>query len=311
MTDANRLISHGVAAKAATSHEQTLKAVKARLRAGGDMPEGSLDEQLSLADALSTFELGRFLLAHRGLDAYWTHRIVTYVPGSLQKEKTSPLEHVLFERLPAVLATRERFAIFRRELQAMLKPGMVLASVPCGWMGDLLSLDYSAVPGVSLIGLDLDPQALTGAHALAKKQDFSGHLSLRQVDAWNMHLYAQADVLTSNGLNIYEPDEARVTALYRQFFDALKPGGWLVTSFLTPPPSLSAQSPWEMSAISSDILALQHMLFARVIDARWSAFRTHAETLAQLESVGFTHIRFINDRACMFPTVVAHKPALD
>ena len=311
MTDANRLISHGVALKAAVSREQTLKAVKARLRAGGNTPDGSLDEQLDLADAMSAFALGRFLLAHRGLDAYWTHRIVTYVPGSIKKGKTSTLEQVLFERLPAVLATRERFAIFRRELHAMLNPDMVLASVPCGWMGDLLLLDYAAAPGVSLIGLDLDPRALAGARALAEKQRLAGRLSLRQVDAWNMQLYDKADVLTSNGLNIYEPDEARVIALYRQFFDALKPGGRLVTSFLTPPPSLSAQSPWDTDAISPDMLALQQTLFMRVIDARWSAFRTHAETFAQLEAAGFAQIRFVDDRARMFPTVVAHKPALD
>jgi len=310
MTDTNRLISYGVAFKAAVPHEQTLKAVKARLRAGGDTPEGSLDEQLALADAMSTFALGRFLLAHRGLDAYWTHRIVTYTPESPTKRKAPALEQILFERLPAVLATRERFAFFRRELQAMLKPDMVLASVPCGWMGDLLLLDYSAVPGVSLIGLDLDPRALAGARALAEKQGFAGRLSLRQIDAWNMRLHDKADVLTSNGLNIYEPDEARVTALYRQFFEALKPGGQLVTSFLTPPPSLSAQSPWDMDAISPDMLALQQMLFLRVIDARWSAFRTHEETFVQLEAAGFAQVRFIDDRARMFPTVVAHKPAL-
>ncbi|HYS63140.1 MAG TPA: hypothetical protein VEN30_04865 [Paraburkholderia sp.] len=48
----------------------------------------------------------------------------------------------------------------------------------------------------------------------------------------------------------------------------LKPGGQLVTSFLTPPPVLSAESPWDMGAVSTASLALQHVLSVRVIEAK-------------------------------------------
>lgn len=44
-------------------------------------------------------------------------------------------------------------------------------------------------------------------------------------------------LIASNGLNIYEPEDDRVIQLYRGFHDALKPGGVLITSALTPPPT--------------------------------------------------------------------------
>lgn len=307
MTSPDRLISHED--QSDRSYEQAAEAAKARVRAGGDLPGATVEQQLAVVDQLASFELGRFLLVNRGLDAYWTHRLVTYVPGTLKRGEVLDLEYQVFEQMPAVLATRERFGIFRREVQTMLKPGIALASVPGGLMGDLLLLDHTACPDATLLGVDLDQRALDGARALATERGLAQQLTLRHADAWEMDLNGAADVLTSNGLNIYEPDDERVTALYRKFCDALKPGGRLVTSFLTPPPMLSPESPWDMSAVTPALLGLQHLLFVKIIEAKWSAFRTEAQTRAQLERAGFTEMTFIDDRARMFPTVVARKPA--
>ncbi len=296
------VISHG--ADSDLAWETRLDAIRDRLRQGGDAPGASVERQLELLDELAGFELGRFLLVNRGLNAAWTHRVVTYVPGTAA---AGSLEQTVFEKLPATLATRERFGLFRAELQALLRPGAVMASVPCGLMGELLLLDYAQHQDVRLIGIDLDRQALAGAAALASERGLADRVSLHCADAWQAGFADQADVVTSNGLNIYEPDDARVTALYRAFFEMLKPGGCLVTSFLTPPPALSTESPWRTEAIDRTALALQHLLFVRIIEAKWSAFRTHAQTARQLEEAGFEDIRFIDDEARMFPTVVAQK----
>lgn len=299
------LLSH---AAAAGDTEERFLAAEARLRAAGDLPGASVDRQLELLHALRGFELGRFLLRHRGLNAYWTHRLVTYRPGTLARDPSS-LEWLVYEALPAVLATRERFGIFQRETQALLRPGVALASVPCGWMGDLLLLDYDACAGeFSLTGADLDPQAIEGARQLAEERGLAARVALRLEDAWAGSLREDADVLTSNGLNIYEPDDARVTELYRAFFRALRPGGTLITSFLTPPPMLHPESSWRMAELDPAMLALQHLLFTRIIEAKWSALRTHEQTRRQLEAAGFAELRFIDDRLGMFPTVVARKP---
>nr|WP_197422119.1 class I SAM-dependent methyltransferase [Massilia sp. H27-R4] len=283
-----------------------MQAARARLSAAGAMPGATVDQQLNLLDELFGFELGRFLLAHRGLNAWWTHHAVTWDPRTAAP--MTALERRIVADLPATQATRERFGIFRRELQALLRPGVTMASVPCGLMGELLLLDYSAAPGARLVGVDLDQAALDAALVLGTERGLASQLTLRRQDAWAEQWQDKVDVLTSNGLNIYEPDDGRVTALYRSFHAALRPGGTLVTSFLTPPPTLSAQSPWKMSEIDPQALALQFVLFVRVIEVKWSAFRTHDQTRAQLEQAGFTDIRFVDDRASMFPTVVAHKP---
>ncbi|AXV80958.1 SAM-dependent methyltransferase [Ralstonia solanacearum] len=302
------LISHGTDA----DHEETdaalLERIRARLLAAGDVPGATVGQLLSLADALASFDLGRFLLRHRGWNAYWTHRLVTYQPGTLPASSAEGLEYQLFEKLPTVLATRERFGIFRSQLQARMKPGTTAASVPCGLMGDLLLLDYSGLPDVRLIGVDLDPAALDGARALAEMRGLAGRVSLSHKDAWALNLRGSVDVLASNGLNIYEPNDGRVTELYCAYREALRPGGTLVTSFLTPPPALSPASPWNMDAIDPKALSLQTMLFAKIIEAKWQTFRTHAQTLRQLQHAGFVNIRFIDDRARIFPTVIAQRP---
>lgn len=305
-TPPSSLISHQC--ESSPDMDALLQASRARLVAEGDLPQASVARQIELLEQLSQFELGRFLLLNRGLDAYWTHQLVTYVPGAGKQYDMSELERWIYEASPAALATRERFGIFREHLQQLLRPDMCLGSVPCGWMGELLLLDYSQAPDVSLVGVDLDQRALEGALAPATQRGLADRLALRQQDAWKSGSEGEFDVLASNGLNIYEPDDERVTALYGAFFRALKSGGVLVSSFLTPPPSLSSESPWNMATMDPQALALQYVLFARVIRANWNALRTHAQTAAQLERAGFTGIRFVDDRRGLFPTVIATKP---
>lgn len=303
--DPSALLSHAAAEGDA---ESLLHAAEDRLRTAGDLPGAPVERQLELLRALHGLDLGRFLLRHRGLNAGWTHRLVSYRPGTLPHDQAS-LEWRIYEALPAVLATRERFGIFQRETQALLRPGIAMASIPCGWMGDLLLLDYRDCAGdFSLTGIDLDPEAIEGARRLAQERGLESHVSLRQADAWAGSLHEEVDVLTSNGLNIYEPDDAHVVELYRAFFRALRPGGTLITSFLTPPPMLHPASSWRMAELDPQLLAFQHLLFTRIIDAKWSALRTHDQTREQLESAGFADLRFIDDRLGMFPTVIARRP---
>jgi hypothetical protein len=283
-----------------------LKAAETRLRAAGDLPEGSIDRLLELLHALNGFELGRFLIRHAGANGYWAHRLVTHQDGKWERQP-SPLERCLFEGFPTILATRERFHIFQRELQALLRPGIAMAALPCGWMGDLLLLDYRQCSNVRLVGIDLDPDAIDGARSLAEERGLAAQLSLRPEDAWTHSLHEDVDVLTSSGLNVYEPDDARVVEMYRAFLRALRPGGSLITSFLTPPPSHAADSPWRMSEIDAEMHSLEHLVFTRIVGVKWRAYRTHEQTRAQLLEAGFTDMRFIDDRACVFPTVIARK----
>ncbi|BES85854.1 hypothetical protein PEC302107_39440 [Pectobacterium araliae] len=300
LNNSPRLLSHDASAR--ESHDERVAVVKKKILESGDHPEITVEEQLVLLDAFSHLELGQFLLKHHGLNAYWTHNVIAHRPARY----VNPLEEIIYTQLPSILATRERFGIFQRLLQELLRPNAVMVSVPCGVMADLLLLDYTQHRDVKLIGIDLDKHALEEAYKLASQQGLENQMSLVLADAWTIDLAAQADVITSNGLNVYEQDDDKVTELYRVFYSGLKPGGTLITSFMTPPPTQSQDSPWINTA--PKLLALQYILFSRIIGATWTAFRTHKQTQSQLEQAGFTDIQFINDHMHMYPTTIAKKP---
>lgn len=261
-----------------------------------------LEETLALFAQLNEFELGRFLLKNKGLNGFWTAYIIIHAP---QKALSNSLERWVIEQAPVVKATRQRFAIFQQLSQSYLKDNMCLASAPCGLMDDLLSLEYGDYHNISLVGIDLDEESLKQAKENAILQNKQNQSSFLKRDAWCLDIYEAFDLLTSNGLNIYEPDDEKVTMLYKEFYQALKPNGILITSFLTPPPTLDKTSTWKNINLP-DILK-QKALFADILQVQWQAFRTEATTRKQLEDAGFEVMAVHYDDQGMFPTVVARK----
>jgi SAM-dependent methyltransferase len=219
----------------------------------------------------------------------------------------SELESFVLTRAPVMLATQQRFQFFLAENQKQVKNNAKLACIPSGMMGELLYLDYANIDNIELIGIDYDKQTLIDAKNLAIKLEKAMFTTFIEQDAWQINIEDQLDLISSNGLNIYEPDQAKITNLYRIFYKALKPGGKLVTSFLTYPPTLTDHCEWDFSKINMDDLLLQRILFADVIQAKWQSFSSSKETKEQLEQVGFKNIHFIYDDARLFPTVIAYK----
>ncbi|WP_371357411.1 class I SAM-dependent methyltransferase [Hydrocoleum sp. CS-953] len=175
-------------------------------------------------------------------------------------------------------------------------------------MRDLLKLDFTGVDNFRLVGIDIDYESLELAKKLAQEYGLSEKVEFHQEDAWKLPFKDEFTLLTSNGLNIYEPDDEKVTELYQQFFQALKPGGILVTSFITPSPDLDPNSEWDMSQINSQDLLLSKIVFFDILDVKFTAFRSSSTTKLQLQTVGFDEIEFIWDNARIYPTVTARKP---
>lgn len=296
-----RLLSHAIAPAAVESY---IKKFSEKIKQRGDQPHVTVERQLDLLKQLSEFDFGRFLLQNQGINGYWTHYMLTY---PWFKPEVTPLERYLLERAPVIRATQQRFQIFLIENQKQVKNGAKLACIPCGMMGELLYLNFTGIEDISLVGIDYDAQTLVDARALADKQQYSKWTQLVQGDAWQLQQRNEFDLISSNGLNIYEPDDDKVTALYAQFYQALKPGGKLVTSFLTPPPALTPKCEWDMNHINHDDLLLQKIIFSDIIGAKWQCFRSSEQTRMQLQSVGFKHIEIIYDEAKIFPTVCADK----
>lgn len=298
------LLSHGNS----QSLEAAIQKIALRIQTVGDAPGYSVKDQLHLLEELSRFELGRYLIQHQGLNGFWTHYILTHDPkkGTQHKEK---LERFLLEEAPTVLATRERFHIFLEENQKSVFEGACLACIPCGIMSELLYLNFNEVKHIQLWGIDYDPQALEDAQALGAEKNRLSSMVLHQMDAWEMHFEEKFDLISSNGLNIYVKDEHKKTQLYQNFYTALKPGGRLVTSFLTFPPSASAHEPhseWNLNQIDPKALNLQKTIFG-VLQVKWIGFNSTEQIETQLSAVGFKNITVRYDKAKMFPTVIALK----
>ncbi|CAA0105424.1 Uncharacterised protein [BD1-7 clade bacterium] len=302
------LLSHDVIANDIHEIDDIVADTKKRLMNQSDLSPSHIDQCLKIVDDLRGFPMGRFLLANQGgFNGYWTAYMIgrSRIHGPYFNE----LESFLINQAPTVLATRERFDIFQREIQARLYEGIRIASVPCGLMQDLLTLNLSGYYDVNLIGIDLDTDALTHAKQFAQQQGISAQCQFIQADAWTLALDEPVDILTSNGLNIYEADDDKVTALYRSFLNTLKPGGTLITSFMTLTPAQTPVSRWQTDKIDGNALARQKWVLLDTLAARWSGCnRSHETTLLQLHDAGFTDVQFIDGLTSIFPTIVARKP---
>jgi SAM-dependent methyltransferase len=313
MTDVTKTepLSHTISPE---SLDDCIQKISARIRLEGDKPYVTVTRQLELLEQLAQFDLGRFLLQNQGLNGYWTHYILTYpwfgrLTGLNNRgEQFSQLEKFILDRAPGILATQQRFENFLQENQRSVVNGAKLACIPCGMMGELLYLNYKEVTDIQLVGIDIDNNTLADATDLAEKQGLSKYVNFRQGNAWQLDYIDEFDLISSNGLNIYELDNERITALYRNFFMALKPGGRLVTSYLTCPPNITTESEWDITMVHKDDMLLQRIIFSDVINAKWQCYRSTDQTKSQLEYVGFSRFYINYDEARMFPTIVAYKP---
>ncbi len=305
-----RILSHNSNSDAL---EEVIESIRQRIRQTGDKPHVTVARQLEILDETAAFDFGRFLIQNNGMNGYWTDYIVTY-PEKGRKtglgHNSKPLtktESFILNECPGVLATQERYRHFLAQNQQAVREGAVLACIPCGWMSELLHLDYSAVKNFRLVGVDIDEDSLNGAKALAKSLKLEQTIELLQKDAWALSLNNEFDLISSNGLNIYEPNQEQVSELYHQFYLALKSGGRLVTSFLTYSPFNPEKSEWDMTKINPEAELLQRIIYSDILTPKWSNYYTHSEMHEQLALVGFKSVSFIPDKARMFPTVVAIK----
>ncbi|MCH9643421.1 MAG: class I SAM-dependent methyltransferase [Gammaproteobacteria bacterium] len=272
-------------------------------------------ELSAVAEQLSQFELGRFLIKNQGaLSGWWTYYCIL---GYRQYPISNPVEHFILEEAPTVLATRERFTHFQKAIRQTIMDrsqtshSISVASIPGGMAADLLTLDCPVEPErcqLQFVNIDLDGSVFDLAKKLARDVDCSTPLECYCEDAWQLTQRNQFDVLASNGLNIYVSDRERVIALYKSFLKTLKPGGTLVTSTLTPPPGQSEACEWDFDNIDQAALAKQAGIFAHILQATWSNFCTVDEMMDRLSEAGLTDITVIPDSRRMFPTFVGIKP---
>jgi SAM-dependent methyltransferase len=286
------------------SHEEVsekIKAIKTRLVEKYENQTEEYNERLKLLNDLSEFELGRFLIYNGSLSGYWTHYVIS---GYKEKSLNNAAEKSLLENTPVLCATRERFNIFQQLLTPLIRANMVCCSIPCGLMTEYLTLEIDKdIKNIKFVGIDLDATLFDEIKKLVKKYHKSDdNFSFLKKDAWEINITEEFDVLTSNGLNIYEKDDERIITLYKNFFGTLKPGGVFIGS------ALSTPEEWDKEKISPVHLEFQKKIFADILAVNWSQFRTREKSESQLKSAGFEDIQFYWDTQKMFYTFTARKP---
>jgi hypothetical protein len=275
----------------------------------GDLPNASKVRQLELLNGLTQFDLGRFLIERGGLNGYWTDYIANHPckGGPNRNKALHPIESFLLNQAPIALAMQHRYQIFKAEIQKRVKEGCRMGSVPSGLLGDFLELDYSQAEHFSLYGIDLDPESFEQAASLAKERWLLDHCTFLCQNAWTWESDRPLDLIISNGLNFYEPDDGKVVALYRRFYEALKSNGCLITSFLSLPPAPGMKTEWDLSKVNLQDAAFQKILLFDILEGRWQVFRSEQTMKEQLQAAGFEQIEVIYDTAHIFPTIIATK----
>lgn len=299
-----QLLSHQANPEALTS---TIRETRSGIIAAGEKPHVTIARQLEIIDRLAEFEFGRFLLQNRGMNGYWIHYALTYPWHKNADPPLSEIESFLIYQAPTVLASRQRLQHFIAENQKSVKHGARLGCVPCGMMGELLYLDYRGIDTIELIGIDLDPQALEQAQLFARERNLADHTKFILQDAWQLATERKFDLISCSGLTIYVPEDEKVTALFRRFYDALAADGVLVTSTLTPPLSSTGLCEWDMEKIDPEALLLQKIILADILNVGFQCYRTTEQTTHQLAAAGFKNIKIIYDDARVMPTLVAKK----
>ncbi len=223
----------------------------------------------------------------------------------------SPMDKWLI-KLPMFQAIRDQRQIAQIRAQDVLRGGMVLASVPCGRMDDLLTLDFGGFPGIRLVGIDADPQALAGASLFADGLLPVDGLRLPQFvlrDPLKLGAKGCFDLCLSHGFSGYLDDKQRFH-FFHALYEGLKPGGRVLLSHATRTPEEGDLCEWDMAAIvDKESLALQTALFQEIAPPRRSLYNRESEHIRiQLKALGFKDVVIHWDEARIFPTFEAVKP---
>lgn len=261
-------------------------------------------EELSILDQLTQFEIGRALLSNGDIVAHWNSSIVSRSNSSFEH----PMEEWLVNKLPRIKAAKEYSDSLRSQLQKYIKINTQMASVPSGDMHDLLNLNLDGVFNVHMVGIDDNKTNLKFAQDSYKRSNnFSAEfiLSKNINELKDRDKKGNFDLIVSNSHDLSDLSSEKLEKLYKNFHDSLHDEGILITSFLTPPPSVSKKSTWK-NYDKKDTL-VQDVIFNDILASKKQFFQTEDDVRDLLNKSGFKIVEVIYDSQAMLPIVVAKK----
>ncbi|WP_186644134.1 class I SAM-dependent methyltransferase [Fluviispira vulneris] len=267
------------------------------------------DELIKILDKFKSSEMGRFLIENSGFNGFWTEYMCSYpeTKGLGFNVSENKDENYLMENLPIAIATQSRYQIFKSEIQKRLKDNIKIASLPCGLMNDILSLNFQDYKNFMLHGIDLDSSSLQQARAISLTKGLTYHCKFTREDAWEINYKNEYDLFISNGLNIYVDNDEKQIEMYKKIHNSLKERGELITSTTVPPPDYNVDSTWKMDKINSEGIRLQTLFFKHFTNFNENTLRTPKQLCSILEKSGFSNFKILPDVLGVFVTIVATK----
>lgn len=291
--------------------DSIVEQTKVKISALGNKKHTTIEEQLFILEELTKFELGRFLITAKGLNGYWTDYILNYpTRGKITGKSSdgSPLtrmEKFMLDSSPTINATQERYLKFIKHNQLAVKDNAILASLPCGLLGELFHLDFSIAKNVEIYAIDIDGESINLTKEKADKTKFPVKINYICENVFNLKIENKFDLISSNGLNIYLEDLNQIKEMYKIFFKALKNGGKLVTSYIEKSPLETGKSTWKIA--NKEHQRLSTVAYTDVIGVMWANTRSKEEMFSVLKEAGFSNIILDYDTQGIFPTLIAQK----
>lgn len=175
-------------------------------------------------------------------------------------------------------------------------------------MHDLLNLNLDGVFNVHMVGIDDNETNLKFAQDSYKRSNnFSAEfiLSKNINELKGQDKKGNFDLIVGNSHDLSDLSSEKLEKLYKNFHDSLHEEGILITSFLTPPPSVSKKSTWR-NYDRKDAL-VQDVIFNDILASKKQFFQTEDEIRDLLNKSGFKVVEVIYDSQAMLPIIVAKK----
>ncbi len=267
------------------------------------------EELIKILDKVKSSEIGRFYIENNGFNGFWTEYMCSYPETKKLGFNVSDNENekYLLEKLPIVIATQHRYQIFKSEIKKRLRDNIKIASLPCGLMNDILSLDFHEYKNFLIHGIDLDKSSLQQARAIALAKGLIYHCKFTEEDAWDINYKNEYDLLISHGLNIFVDSDEKKIEMYKKMHASLRENGELITSTTVPPPELNKDSCWDIDKINSKDQRFQSLFFKYFTNNYENNVRTPQQLCNILEKSGFSNFEIIPDVLGVFVTIIAKK----
>lgn len=293
---ASTFLSHKPAQE---SREVTLARIVDRLMADG------LDHLIPLAEEMSQGPIALGLMRQGGVDGSLHDQVLH---GGL----LSPLCRIKHHH-PAdvkvlnncsVTGLVERFHSFQSVMRELIVNRQItsdstIASIPCGLMRELLTLDYEG-ERPHIVGVDKDPLSLAASKELAKELAIS-HVEFYLKDALFLGPIRSVDVIVSNGLSVYL-DDAELLDLFQQFQGSIRPGGYFLTTHMTP------EAEWNPEHATEENLQFHRDFFRNIVRGRWlSHLRSIDQVCAMLDEAGFDIVEIRPGETGIFPIYLTRR----